>query len=217
MFSPLYLKTISPLLYKVLISLMQAEVFSTFRLVGGTALSLQCGHRTSEDIDLFTDAPYRTIDFHVLEVFLRNNWQYVDTNAIVPIGIGKPFFVGDAANQCVKLDLFYTDDFLDGALIREGIRMASLNDLVAMKIDVILRGGRKKDFWDLHELMNSFSLQHMLELHAMRYPYTHDSTGIKVALTDFNKADLEFDPVCLRGKHWEIIKLDLLDFVSGKI
>lgn len=38
-----------------------AKVFEPFRLVGGTALSLQMGHRLSVDIDLFTDAEYGTL------------------------------------------------------------------------------------------------------------------------------------------------------------
>ncbi|WP_428985335.1 nucleotidyl transferase AbiEii/AbiGii toxin family protein [Sphingobacterium oryzagri] len=36
---------------------MESSVFASFRLVGGTALSLQLGHRLSVDIDLFSDAP----------------------------------------------------------------------------------------------------------------------------------------------------------------
>ncbi len=34
---------------------MASEVFNSFRLVGGTALSLQLEHLESVDIDLFTD------------------------------------------------------------------------------------------------------------------------------------------------------------------
>jgi Nucleotidyl transferase AbiEii toxin, Type IV TA system len=49
---------------------MQADTFKDFRLVGGTALSLYRGHRLSEDIDLFTDAPYGSIDFGVLTDFM---------------------------------------------------------------------------------------------------------------------------------------------------
>jgi hypothetical protein len=29
-------------------------------------------------------------------------------------------------------------------------------------------------------------------------------------LIDFKVADEDFDPRCLKGKHWELIKLDLL-------
>lgn len=50
----LYYNTVNELLKQILLTLMSAEVFAPFRLVGGTALSLQLGHRMSIDIDLFT-------------------------------------------------------------------------------------------------------------------------------------------------------------------
>lgn len=53
----LYYNTVSDLLAASLKALMAESVFSEFRLVGGTALSLQLGHRKSIDIDLFTDMP----------------------------------------------------------------------------------------------------------------------------------------------------------------
>ena len=69
----LHWNTVSPLLKEILLDLMQEEFFSPFRLVGGTALSLQIGHRMSVDIDLFTDAEYRSIDFDCIKKFLKNN------------------------------------------------------------------------------------------------------------------------------------------------
>ncbi|WP_425598071.1 hypothetical protein [Flavobacterium crassostreae] len=42
-----------------------------------------------------------------------------------------------------------------------------------MKIDVVQRGGRKKDFWDLHDLLQSYNTNQMLDLYELRYPYTH--------------------------------------------
>lgn len=59
----LHLNTVSEELYSCLYKLMQDELFSPFRLVGGTALSLQLGHRMSVDIDLFSDLPYGEISF----------------------------------------------------------------------------------------------------------------------------------------------------------
>ena len=59
----LYTNTINELVKNSLQILMQAPVFDPFRLVGGTALSLQVGHRESIDLDLFSDAPYGSIDF----------------------------------------------------------------------------------------------------------------------------------------------------------
>ena len=78
-----------------------------------------------------------------------------------------------------------------------------------MKLDIVQRKARKKDFWDLHELLHHFSLAHMIELHSMRYPHTHESELLISNLTEFNHAEDDFDPICVRGKHWELIKLDI--------
>lgn len=210
----LHYNTTTPLLLSVLKKIMGSSEFDTFRLVGGTALSLYKGHRLSVDIDLFTDAPYGSIDFVTVELYLRNNWQYVDTTNIFPVGMGKSYFVGINKDDCIKLDLFYTDDFIDDFQLIDGIRLASIDEILAMKIDVIGRGGRKKDFWDVHELMEQFSLSEMLGLHKKRYPFTHDKTLLISKLNDFIQADYDFAPVCLHKKQWEIIKLDLIEFVN---
>lgn len=49
----LYWNTISDILKEILLATMNAPEFDAFRLVGGTSLSLQIGHRMSVDIDLF--------------------------------------------------------------------------------------------------------------------------------------------------------------------
>jgi hypothetical protein len=67
----LYWNTVSPLLKSILLQLMRCELFKQFRLVGGTALSLQIGHRLSVDIDLFTDAAYDSINFNAIDNYLR--------------------------------------------------------------------------------------------------------------------------------------------------
>ncbi|GHT67634.1 hypothetical protein AGMMS50239_31160 [Bacteroidia bacterium] len=51
----IYTETVSETLWRILNQLMKIDLLSPFRLVGGTALSLQLGHRMSVDIDLFTD------------------------------------------------------------------------------------------------------------------------------------------------------------------
>ncbi|MCK6607849.1 MAG: nucleotidyl transferase AbiEii/AbiGii toxin family protein, partial [Flavobacterium sp.] len=60
----LYYNTVNDLLKNSLITLMDAPIFQNFRLVGGTALSLQIGHRESIDIDLFSDVEYGTLNFN---------------------------------------------------------------------------------------------------------------------------------------------------------
>ncbi len=207
----LHYNTITPLLRSVLAALMSAEEFDPFRLVGGTALSLYYGHRMSIDIDLFTDAEYGSVDFKEIDVYLRRNYKYIETNDYDVIGMGKSYYIGEDANACIKLDLFYTDPFIHEALLIDNIRLASVEEIIAMKMDVIQRTGRKKDFWDIHELSKHYTLNEMFELHKQRYPYSHDQELLTSKFTDFSEADDDFEPDCLRGKHWELIKLDLIE------
>ena len=76
-----------------------------------------------------------------------------------------------------------------------------------MKIDIVQRKARKKDFWDLDELLNSYSIEQMIALHKQRCPYNHDEKLISENFLDFERADKDFTPICLKGKHWELIKL----------
>ena len=212
----LYYNTITPLLLSTLKSLMTSEVFSSFRLVGGTALSLQMGHRESVDIDLFTDSEYGAVDFESIDKHIRTNFSYVDTIDSKIIGFGKSYFIGESKDQSIKLDLFYTDSFIRKVLEIDGIRLANIDDIVAMKIDVVSRVARKKDFWDLHELLEDYSIDQMLKLHEERCPYGHNEKEILSNFSNFEQADIDFDPICLKGKYWEVIKLDILEALEKK-
>jgi len=213
MINHLKYNTVKPLLRNILSWLMAEEIFDPFRLVGGTALSLQLGHRESVDIDLFTETPYGEIDFDAIDRHLRDNFEYVDSPD-VPVGMGKSYFIGNSAEDSIKLDLFYTDPFIQPALKIDNIRLATLDEITAMKIDVVSRGARKKDFWDLHELLDSYSIPQMIQLHEERYPYTHDPYEILRNFTNFKTADNDFEPICLKGKYWELIKLDFVEAIE---
>lgn len=210
----LYYNTVNNLLKNSLITLMNAPAFESFRLVGGTALSLQIGHRESIDIDLFSDVDYGTINFEEIETFLKSTFNYVDS-LNVPPAMGKAYFIGDNENNTIKLDIFYTDTFIQPYIEEDGIRMATIQEIIAMKVDVIQRGGRKKDFWDLHDLLGSYSINQMIELHEQRYPYTHAKNQIIQNFIIFEQADDDFDPICYKGKHWEFIKEDFEDIIKN--
>lgn len=210
----LYYNTVSSQLLSILQQLMQAEEFKPFRLVGGTSLSLQLGHRISIDIDLFTDYNYKSVDFDTIDSHLRKNYNYIDTTNITEVGMGKSYFVGNSADECIKLDIYYTDTYIRSAIEKDGIRLAALEDIIAMKIEVIYRCGRKKDFWDIHELLEKYTIEEMLELHKERYPYSHNRKEILTQLIKFDNADEDFDPVCLKNKYWEVIKLDLFEIIE---
>jgi hypothetical protein len=192
---------------------MVAKEFEDFRLVGGTALSLYRGHRQSVDIDLFTDSQYGSVDFDAIDQFLREAVPYVDPNQS-SIGPGRSYFVGNNERECIKLDLFYTETFVKELVVSDGIRFAVEEEIVAMKIEVISNGGRKKDYWGIHDLMDDYSIYERLSLHEERYPFGHDQKEIIDNFSNFENADNDFDPICLKGKYWELIKLDLIESIS---
>ena len=209
----LYWNTVAPILKNVLQEIINEPIFKPFRLVGGTSLSLQLGHRMSIDIDLFTDAEYGSIDYKAIREFLAIKYPFCVSRSLENVAFGTNFVVGNSITDCVKIDLYYTDDFIEKPIIIEDIRMATANEIIAMKLDVVLRGGRKKDFWDLHYFIDTISLEEMISLFKKRYPYNDDFIKIKKQLVNFEIADTEFEPICLLEKTWEIIKLDFYDFV----
>ena len=210
-------QTVKPILRSTLDRLMEMDAFTPFRLVGGTSLSLRFGHRMSDDIDLFTDAEYSSLDFHKLQDILCSEFPYCNGDCGDIVGFGTSYIVGNSKDDTVKLDLFYTDAFIRPIEQYDNLRMASVDDIVAMKIDVISRGGRKKDFWDLHMLHNNYSLEQMLSLYEERYPYGASRDECMKGLTSFTIADGDPDPVCLEGKIWQLIKLDFTEWVESEI
>jgi predicted nucleotidyltransferase component of viral defense system len=206
----LYWNTVNDLLKESLLTLMQAKELSEFRLVGGTALSLHLGHRMSVDIDLFTDAPYRSVDFDAIESMLSTSFGYVKGTFGGIAGMGKSYMVGTDNNNVVKIDIYYSmDPFFQDLIEKDGVRMATVEEIIAMKLDVVQRGGRRKDFWDLHELLGTYSIDDMILLHRQRFEWTHDDAAILENFADFTEADVEPDPICLLDKHWEFIKADI--------
>ncbi len=202
-------ETVSLLLKETLERLMTCKELNRFLLVGGTSLSLQLGHRISTDIDLFTDAEYGSIDFNAIEAMLQREFPYVDDGSINLVALGKHYFVGLSEREAVKLDIYYTDTFVFEKISFGSIRLADMREIAAMKLEAICGGGRKKDYWDLHELMNHFSISDMISFHEKRYPFGHDKKKLLDALQNFSFVDDDLDPICLKSKYWELIKLDI--------
>ena len=195
---------------------MNNSIFDPFVLVGGTNVSLRYGHRKSIDIDMFTDADYDTIDFSEIDSFFKNQFAYcLGGDDAQIIGMGKSYLAGHSIEDAVKVDLFYTDPFIRPVEQMDKIRMASIEDLIAMKVEVLTKKGRKKDFWDLHLFLDYFPVEKMIALHKERYPWSHCADDMPGHFVDFDKAENDPDPDCLQGKMWEIIKLDFIDLICG--
>ncbi len=206
----IYKETVTDLLWDQLQILMRINALDSFRLVGGTALSLLIGHRISIDIDMFTDSEYGSINFKSIYKELKKEFPYVSSEKWLNNSIGNSCFIGNQNYDTVKLDMFYTDNFVYPIIEYQNIRISCIEEIIAMKLDIIGRdsGGRKKDFWDIHALLDNYKLSKMLDIYEKRYPHTHSRQEVKDGLRFFENADQDPDPNCLLNKKWELIKLD---------
>lgn len=208
---PLHYETVTPVLINTLNALMENPVFKDFNLVGGTNLSLRFGHRCSDDIDLFTDSEYGSLDFKRFERELSMMFPYFDCpDRSDIVGFGRMYYVGLNKDDAVKLDLMYTDRFLTAPEIINGIRFEPVEQIAAMKMEAINQGGRKKDWWDLDRLLDIYHLEDLMDLHEKWQPWLHEEDKLLNALIDFSVVDLEPNPRCLLGKDWDIIKINMI-------
>ena len=76
------------------------------------------------------------------------------------------------------------------------------------------KGGNLNWIFHIHELIEFIPLEDMLSLHLERYPYSYTKEDLKRKLIDFDYADPDFNPICLKGKYWELIREDIEELVD---
>ena len=87
----------------------------------------------------------------------------------------------------------------------EGIRLASVPDIVAMKLSAISQRGVKKDFWDIAELLDHYSISEMLDMFRQKYGQ-RDVFYVLRSLVYFEDAESQADPDALKKANWKQIK-----------
>ena len=196
----LHKQTISPFLEEVLKRLMQIKELKDFRLVGGTALSLLLGHRKSLDIDMFTAQYIKSNELmHIMKL-------YYPRNEIRDISFGVQMYLPKPGTQDeLKVDLMCNEDYIRPVIEEEGIRIAQIEDISAMKLEAITTRKEKKDYWDIAELLGIYSLDQLTIFYKERYPW-NDLRAVMENLLLFEKCDGQFDPECLNNKDWPMIK-----------
>ena len=186
---------------------MRMEPLDGFHLVGGTALALRHGHRISVDIDLFGPDLEQEALVSALEREFGGSFRYEP-----PPGksIGIFCFVDE-----VKLDIVrYQHEMISDLEVTDGIRLYSDDDIGAMKIQAILSRGKKKDFWDLAELLQHHPLSRIIANHEKKFPNQMYAISTPNALIYFVDADKSETPVCLKGRTWAEVKEIVRDAVD---
>lgn len=178
--------------------LQHKDYLQGFVLVGGTALALLLGHRDSVDIDLFCD-----FDFN--ENQLKNN--LVKDFAFNQQTISKNTLLGFIRD--IKVD-FIKHQYKKIAPTTEqnGINIASIQDICAMKLNAISGSGRRvKDFIDIYYLLDEYSLKDMIGFFNTKYQLDSDFHVLK-SLTYFEDANLSDWPGLIKDNNltWKEIK-----------
>lgn len=177
-------------------TLMKSPLLTEMRLVGGTALALQLGHRYSIDLDFFGSLEATTTD--LLEEFVSQNLRVTVKRDTRPI---KMLYINE-----VKVDFVnYPYNWIDSPIEIEGIRMAGLRDIAAMKLSAITNRGTRKDFVDIYFLLNYYTIKEMLSFYEQKFPDSSPFMALR-SLTYFVDAEEEPLPRIYHPLDWNTIK-----------
>ncbi len=206
----LQIKGVHPKTFQLLKDLSSAGNLRDFALAGGTSLALQLGHRISVDLDFFTQS---TFDSSALFESLRSSY---DISSCSKSTNSLSLFI-KFQNEEIRVDFIrHNYPYLSPLRIVEEIRLFSLADIAAMKLNAIANRGAKKDFYDIHALLGVFSFQEILHYFEKKYEQLNSFTVVK-SIVYFADADIEPDPVSLEEISWDEIKLKLQGLVSKGI
>jgi hypothetical protein len=134
---------------------LAAVTDEAFVLYGGTAIALYLGHRESVDFDFFTDQTFQPDDLLAKFHFLRKAevlQTQRDTLTVLTAGDGND-------SHRVKISFFGGFGFgrlKDPERTSDGVlEVASLQDLLAHKLKVLLQRVEIKDYLDIDALLQS--------------------------------------------------------------
>ncbi len=178
--------------------LQHKEYLQGFVLVGGTALALLLGHRSSIDIDLFCDFDFN--ESQLKENLVKDfafNQQTIAKNTLLG-------FIRDIKVDFIK----HQYEKIAPTIEQDGICTASIQDICAMKLNAISGSGRRvKDFIDIYYLLDEYALQDIIGFFNAKYQLDSEFHVLK-SLTYFEDANLSDWPGQIKDDKltWKKIK-----------
>lgn len=191
----LHYEAVEPATLELLKQVQRIPLLSETRLVGGTSLALQIGHRKSVDIDLFGE-------------IVCDQYELIDALS----DLGNLTILRESKNihvfqlNGIKLDIVnYKYQWIKPMIVEDNLRLANMEDVAAMKITAIIGRGTKKDFIDLAFLLDYFSLDEILNFYEKKYPEASRFMAIK-SVAYFDDAEVEPMPYMLNERSWGDVK-----------
>ena len=129
----------------------ELECIKPYLLCGGTAPAMQIGHRMSEDLDFMM---WRISKTEKPEV----NWNAIERELVAKVGEIESFnMLGfdqvEFVVEGVKLSFFVSDNLSPVAEPIEymgNIRLADIESIMVMKLEVMLRRMKFRDYYDIY-------------------------------------------------------------------
>jgi hypothetical protein len=159
-------------------------------LYGGTAIALQLGHRTSIDFDFFSDQPLDRSQLSKVFSFFNNSTMLQDQPNCITLLVRS-----QNSEDTVKVSFFGGLDFgrVENPLNTDDgmLQVASLDDLMAHKLKVILQRSEAKDYLDIAAMIQAgVSLEKGLSSAQTLYGPTFQPSESLKACVYFNDGDL---------------------------
>lgn len=174
-------------------------------LAGGTALALQVGHRTSQDLDFFNPKEFSAAS--LIKKFPSHDWK----TTVLREGTIYGRLLG------AKVSFIFYPFFKPRQpfLSYGSVRIMHEKDIAVMKIVAISQRGTKRDFVDLYwYCQNREPLLHVVQRLEEQYPNSaHNYHHVVKSLTYFEDAEADPMPKIFFNASWEEIK----EFFRGEM
>ena len=199
-------EVLTPTTRRLLPILARVTAGRGFYLAGGTALALQYGHRRSVDFDFFSR---RTFDTQTM----RQRCARVGTFTVV--GEDRGTLHGVLQGVHVTF-LRYPYRLLWPLISYQALCLADPRDIACMKLQAVVSRGSKKDFFDLHELLQHYTLNNLFTWFGRKYGKTaYERLLLLKSLTYFADADVEPNPRLVHHVSWNMVKRFMRQQVKG--
>ena len=201
----LSIQTVYPNTLELLKSLASQPELAQTRLVGGTALALQYGHRQSIDLDFFGLLPD---DKEELVEMTKRVGNVLVTNR-------SKMILQTVINQ-IKVDFvdYSRYKWIDEPIMGDGFVLASDKDIAAMKVNAIIGRGTRKDFIDLYVLLQRYSLSEIMAFYKQKYPDFSEYRAL-LSMTYFEDAEMQDVPKMFIDTSWDTMKSTIIEAVKA--
>ncbi len=173
----LYRNTITDKMYEVA-TVLNSILDESYYLAGGTALSLHIGHRESVDLDYFTNH-----EIDIKELYSSISQKFINSKVVVTYEEKNTLWLNI---DNVKVSFITRRDALVKDLkVDDVFKLASVDDILLMKLSAICGRSEYKDYYDLARISKLVDVRSWVTMWQKSFPNS-DPLSFIVALNDID-------------------------------